>query len=572
MADRLGTQVGNYRLIQLLGRGGFAEVYLGEQVHLGTQAAVKLLHAPLASAEEVEKFRQEARTIAALLHPHIVRVLDFGVDAGLPYLVLDYAPGGSLRQRHPAGTPVPLPTVVSYVKQIAQALQYAHDQKIIHRDIKPQNLLVGRNGDILLADFGISMVAESTSRQQAQGFAGTVAYSAPEQLQEHPRPASDQYALGVVVYEWLTGKPPFTGALQDVIAKHLFVVPPSLRAHLPTLPPAVDQVVLTALAKDPRERFASVQAFARALEQASQEGSSISSIATQIATPPPQARHAGEAAGQSWRPPATPSLPPAFTGTPPAPPPNVPGARSAAVPPDAPPKRKKLTWGILLAICLIVVVLVSSIAVLVGNGKGAPGGSGTRATVTAAPELTAATATATATPEPPAGIITQFALPTASSRPAGITAGPDGNLWFTESDGNHVGRITPQGAFKEFPLPTAGSSLWGISAGPDGNLWFTEENSNQIGYITPGGSLREFRLPTAGNHPYGITAGPDGNLWFTEEDSNQIGRLTPQGAFTQFALPTAGSQPVEITAGPDGNLWFTEFAGNQIGRITTGRY
>lgn len=270
MADRVGQQIGHYRLLRLLGRGGFAEVYLGEQIHLGTQAAVKLLHAPLASAREIEQFRQEARTIAALIHPHIVRVLDFGVEEDMPYLVLDHAPGGSLRQRYPAGTRVPLEMVVTYVQQLGQALQYAHDQKIIHRDIKPQNLLLGRHGELLLSDFGISVVAESTSRSLAQGFAGSVAYSAPEQLQEHPRFASDQYALGVVIYEWLSGRLPFTGGLGEVAAKHLLTAPPSLCEQLPTLPPAVEEVVFTALAKNPQERFASVQALVRAFEQASQ--------------------------------------------------------------------------------------------------------------------------------------------------------------------------------------------------------------------------------------------------------------------------------------------------------------
>ena len=270
MANRVGQQLGHYRLLRLLGQGGFAEVYLGEQVHLGTQAAVKLLHAPLASAGEIEQFRQEARTIAALIHPNIVRVLDFGVEEGMPYLVLDYAPGGSLRQRHPAGTSVPLETVVTYAQQLGQGLQYAHDQKIIHRDIKPQNLLLGRHGELLLSDFGISVVAESTSRSQAQGFAGSVAYSAPEQLQEHPRLASDQYALGVVIYEWLSGRLPFTGLLGEVAAKHLLAAPPSLCEQLPTLPPAVEEVVFTAMAKDPLSRFASVQALVNAFTQASQ--------------------------------------------------------------------------------------------------------------------------------------------------------------------------------------------------------------------------------------------------------------------------------------------------------------
>src|SRR5436309_525221 len=142
MADRVGQQLGNYRLVHLLGYGGFAEVYLGEHIYLETQAAVKVLHTQLAS-NDIEQFRIEARTIAHLIHPHIVRVLEFGVEGTTPFLIMDYAPHGSLRQRHPKGSKVPLPIVVSYVKQVAPALHYAHERKLIHRDIKPENMLVG---------------------------------------------------------------------------------------------------------------------------------------------------------------------------------------------------------------------------------------------------------------------------------------------------------------------------------------------------------------------------------------------------------------------------------------------
>jgi len=126
-------------------------------------------------------------------------------------------------------------------------------------------------------------------------------------------------------------------------------------------------------------------------------------------------------------------------------------------------------------------------------------------------------------------VITEFPLPTASSNPAGITAGPDGNLWFTEFNGNRIGRITPGGVITEFPLPTAGSAPQGITAGPDGNLWFTEL-IGKIGRITPGGVITEFPLPTASSQPWEITAGPDGNLWFTEQGGNRIGRITPGAA------------------------------------------
>jgi len=270
MVDRVEQQLGNYRLIHLLGRGGFAEVYLGEHVYLKTPAAIKLLQGKLANEQDLQGFLKEAQTIAQLVHPHIVRVLDFGVDGETPFLVMDYALGGTLRQRHPRGTLLPLTTIVPYITQVAEALQYAHEEKFIHRDVKPENILVGRRDAVLLSDFGIALIAQSSRYQSTQDIIGTIAYMSPEQIQGKPRPASDQYSLGIVVYEWLCGERPFHGSFSELCAQHTFATPTPLREKVPTLLPEVEQVVLTALAKDPRQRFASVQAFATALEQASQ--------------------------------------------------------------------------------------------------------------------------------------------------------------------------------------------------------------------------------------------------------------------------------------------------------------
>src|SRR5437899_4487702 len=143
MADLIGQELGNYRLISLLGQRGFADVYLAEHLHLDTYAAIKIIHARLTRGT-LERFRAEARTIARLEHPHIVRVLDFGVEENMPFLVMSYAPGGTLRTRHPIGTRLSLTDVLSYVKPIASALQYAHDERVIHRDIKPENMLLGQ--------------------------------------------------------------------------------------------------------------------------------------------------------------------------------------------------------------------------------------------------------------------------------------------------------------------------------------------------------------------------------------------------------------------------------------------
>jgi ABC-type transport system substrate-binding protein/serine/threonine protein kinase len=271
MVDRVGQQLGNYRLVKMLGQGGYAEVYLGQHVRLNKQAAIKVLHEHL-SEQEAEHFQQEAHIISTLVHPGIVNVFDFDVQGGVPFLVIDYAPNGSLRQRYPRGSMVPLPVIVSVVKQVGDALQYAHEQKFIHRDVKPENMLLGRRQEVLLSDFGIATIVHNTSslNVDAQGTSGTLAYMAPEQIEGHPRAASDQYALGVVVYEWLCGERPFEGSVSELIAQQLSMAPPLLRERMPAIPAEVEQVVLRALAKDPKARFASVAAFAQALEQASQ--------------------------------------------------------------------------------------------------------------------------------------------------------------------------------------------------------------------------------------------------------------------------------------------------------------
>src|SRR5437660_2576420 len=269
IADRAGQQFGNYRLVTLLGQGGYAEVYLGQHVRLELQAAIKVLHTHL-TEREVAHFQQEAQTIAKLTHPSIVRVFDFDVQEGVPFLVMDYAPNGSLRRRYPKGTVVPLAQILSSVKQVASALQYAHDLKFIHRDVKPENMLLGRQQEVLLSDFGLAALAHSSGSLSTQEAIGTITYMAPEQLEGHPRAASDQYALAVVVYEWLCGQRPFEGSATEVMVQQLSMPPPPLHEKVATIPLGIEQVVLRMLAKEPKDRFASVRDFAEALEQASQ--------------------------------------------------------------------------------------------------------------------------------------------------------------------------------------------------------------------------------------------------------------------------------------------------------------
>ena len=194
---------------------------------------------------------------------------------------------------------------------------------------------------------------------------------------------------------------------------------------------------------------------------------------------------------------------------------------------------------------------------------------------TATPTQTGtATPTVTPTPPPNPGLggqtFNEFRVCPPGSGPTGVASGPDGAIWFTESAGNRIGRITMNGVISDFPVLTAASQPDGIASGPDGALWFTESAGNRIGRITTVGVVTEFPLPNPGSSPRGITAGPDGALWFTESAGNRIGRITTAGVITEFPLPNPGSSPVGITSGPDGALWFTESGGHRIGRVTTG--
>ncbi len=265
--DYSGQRLGNYLALYMLGMGSFANVYLGRHIYLKTEVAIKILFERL-DMDATERFLLEARFLSGQEHPHIVRMYDADVVNGVAYLTMDYVPAGTLRALHPAGGALPLSTIVGYVRQIASALMYAHERRFMHRNLKPENVLVGEGGRLLLSDFGITLPARGTDIASVQAGGETLAYMAPEQLRGKPGAASDQYALAALVYEWLSGHLPFVGDTAELCGQHLFVAPPSLYQAFPELLPEVERVIFKALAKHPLQRFATVGAFAEALEDA----------------------------------------------------------------------------------------------------------------------------------------------------------------------------------------------------------------------------------------------------------------------------------------------------------------
>jgi serine/threonine-protein kinase len=259
---------GRYELEGRIGDGGMAVVYQGRDRVLGRLVAIKVLRDQyVAEAGFISRFRREAQSAAALSHPNIVNIYDVGEDNGLHYIVMEYVPGRNLKEIIRAEGTLAARQVVDLGRQICAALGYAHQRGLVHRDIKPQNILVTPDGLVKVADFGIAKGLNDVNLTATGIAMGTVHYASPEQVEgKEATPASDIYAVGVVLYEMLTGRLPFDGETPVSIAlKHINEMPLRLRAYNPQAPAGLETVVLTALAKSPADRFPTAEALSQAL-------------------------------------------------------------------------------------------------------------------------------------------------------------------------------------------------------------------------------------------------------------------------------------------------------------------
>src|ERR671931_180639 len=248
---------GRYRIVRKLGTGGMADVYLAEDQELGRRVAIKILNDRHAADDQfVERFRREAKNAAGLSHPNIVSVYDRGTAEGTYYIAMEYLDGRSLKELIIGRGPAPVRTAVEYARQVLAAVGFAHRHGIVHRDIKPHNVLVSPEGRLKVTDFGIARSGAS-QMTEVGSIIGTAQYLSPEQARGTPvDQTSDLYSVGAVLYEMLTGQVPFTGDTPlEIAMKHLSAVPTPPSELRPEVPHDLDLVVLRALAKDPSDRY-----------------------------------------------------------------------------------------------------------------------------------------------------------------------------------------------------------------------------------------------------------------------------------------------------------------------------
>ena len=292
MSDLIGQTFGRFRIVEQLGSGGMANVYKAIDTRLDRAVALKIIRTEnLGESNFLERFEREAKALARLNHPNIVHINDFGELDGLPYLEMDYVPGGTLEKL--LGVLIPWSEAARFLAPVAYALDHAHRQGIIHRDVKPSNILIMNSGEPMITDFGIAKIMEPdrATLVTLPGFGvGTPAYMSPEQVMgKEIDGRSDVYSLGIVLYEMFTGHPPFRADTAMAVAvKQVHDPVPRPRRDLIPLPAQAEQAVMTALAKLPNERFSDMAAFAETLDKMGKKAPVTLSKATFTAIPIPK--------------------------------------------------------------------------------------------------------------------------------------------------------------------------------------------------------------------------------------------------------------------------------------------
>jgi serine/threonine protein kinase len=553
-----GSIINNrFRLDRLLGRGGFAQVFLCTDAVLGRQVAIKILSPATSGTEGIDflaRFQAEARAVAALDHPNLLGIYDFGEFEGTVYLVMPYIDGGALHDRIAGGRILPLRAVANYLGQTAEGLDYAHRRGIVHRDIKPQNMLIRAEDDrLLIADFGVAKVLQGDNAHTQTAALGTVAYMAPEQLQGRVTPATDIYALGCVLFQLLTGHVPYGGPAAQAMLAHIDAAIPSIRERSDgRLPASFQPLIDRALAKRPADRFPTAGELARAFD-ALLETVTLPLPPPQIETLPlssPQAGSAGTAPRSI--PPAslpaaaiTPAVPTVVPS--PAPPPPAsqyaprPAQPPTAPPPSAPqpamqpdPTAARRAWLMLVGIGALVVLVIVAVALLINlvRPESSATPTATNPVATAPPPSASAIASAQPTLAPTAG---------ASSAPPSVAPSPAASSAVASAAPSLAPAAVEPGPVlvghtddaRAVAWPASGDRL--ISGGSDGTVRFWRTDGTLLNTI----SGRTFAVTS-------VALSPDGSTIAVGSDDGKAHLWKADG--TEFQVLTGHTKPVTSVA------------------------
>lgn len=605
----VGRSFNGFRVTRLIARGGMGVVFEGVQESLDRSVAIKFLYPHLSDDDRFrERFEREARAAARLSHPNIVRILDYGVDGGLYYMIQDLIVGDSLRERltdlHKTGATLRTDMVITIVEQVGHALAYAHDHGYVHRDVKPGNVLLTKDGQAYLTDFGVVKLAGTNGLTAAGMIIGTPEYMAPEQSAGATDigPAADQYSLAVVTYEMMVGRVPFQAPTPAAVMRmHLTDPPPPPSSVVPWFPQEIETVLMRALAKEPFDRYDSVNDFVSELRSGIERarhaaGGTISRPAVAAATVLDSAPSGATPAPMSGG---------GISNTPPGMIANTPSGMMAAAGGDGSGVigpggtvaggsggRNMVPILAVLALALLaVVVALGGFILLKNNGSSNDSKTPTVASAAGAGTSTAGSGAATS-PTAVASAVVAAATPTAAPTPGaspsvvpiGSESAPPGEtlaiLFSSHRGGVHDSEIyimDPDGT-DERQFTSARGHSWGPRIAPDGGEFFfssvapgqhtihdasggsTTGSGNHDVYVAniQGTAIDNMQAVNLTNITAGFTSWDNG--WAYSPDSKQIAFTSDRdGNWEIYTMDTSGGNIKRLTENPaqDGWPWWT---------------
>ena len=532
-----GTPFGRYRLVELLGRGGMGEVWRAHDTATDRIVAIKVLPAHLSDDEMFQqRFRREAHAAAKLNTPHVIPIYDYGEIDGRLYVSMRLIEGHDLQEVLARGPLTPA-RAVRIIEQIAKALHAAHKIGLVHRDVKPSNILLDEDDFAYLIDFGIARALEDARLTSTGYTVGTVHYIAPERLGDHPTDdaRADIYALTCVLYECLTGQPPFVGAsMGSLVAAHLNTPPPQPSTSQPNVPPQLDKVIAKGMAKDADQRYATTVELADAAHD-------VIAVPIRFSDPRvPSTQHA------DWtNQPPTQSAP---TGPPPQRARHKQRARGLS----------RLTKIALIASAVAIVAVIAAavgMPAIVGHGP-----SGSSPTSSESP-TTSSERTHSA----------QTVLPfTGLSGPKGVAVDAAGNLYVVDPGNNRVLKL-PAGSATETALPFTGlKEPYDVAVDAADNLYVVDPNNRRVLKLPAGSTTQEVLPFTDLNDPGAVAADAAGNLYLADYGNDRVLKL-PAGSTTQEVLPFTGlKDPSGVAVDAAGNLYVAATGNDWVLKLPAG--